>query len=408
MPKSRRDKVVALTQTKRKGREWKGGLIESVREALDEYSSVFVFRCHNQRNNTFKELKKALDDSSRFFMGSNKVLQVALGKGPEDEQRDGLHQLSQYVKGHTGLVFTNLTKEDLEAACEQHRAADYARTGTVATATVVIDKGPVHGPHGGLMEHTMEPTLRKNGMPTKLNRGVIELLADHTVCKEGEFISPAGAILLRIFGHELSEFKIDLVCGWVRRRRPSHASLSSYDAGSFIFVFVPLFLARATRSHFGVFGPARASRLAKDVSAVTTNRCGWLRRLATGLAQEQTLLTKSAIHFRSRNTTATHRPTEKTRYPFNTLSTPTLTAVSVMFCGPLARMGDGKFETYAAAEEDDGALDLGDVERDRFRYDHVPDSMMLPKELMDAPAGEPAGEKPKKRTSARKKAGTKL
>jgi mRNA turnover protein 4 len=35
MPKSRRDKVVALTQTKKKGRERKGGLIESVREALE-------------------------------------------------------------------------------------------------------------------------------------------------------------------------------------------------------------------------------------------------------------------------------------------------------------------------------------------------------------------------------------
>jgi hypothetical protein len=45
------------------------------------------------------------------------------------------------------------------------------RTGTVASQTVVIEAGPVHGPHGGLMEHTLEPTLRKNGMPTKLNRG---------------------------------------------------------------------------------------------------------------------------------------------------------------------------------------------------------------------------------------------
>ena len=93
MPKSRRDKVVALTQTKKKDREWKGGLIESVREALDEYSGVFVFRCVNLRNNTFKDMKADLKDTSKFFMGSNKVLQVALGKGPEDEQRDGLHQL---------------------------------------------------------------------------------------------------------------------------------------------------------------------------------------------------------------------------------------------------------------------------------------------------------------------------
>ena len=215
MPKSRRDKVIALTQTKKKDREWKGGLIEQIREALEQYQSVFVFRCANLRNNAFKELKATLADSSRFFMGSNKVMQVALGKGPEDEQRDGLHQLAEHVRGHAGVVFTNLTKEDVESAMAKYEVSDYARTGTVSRETIVVEKGPVHGPHGGLMEHTMEPTLRKNGMPTKLNRGVIELLADHALCKEGEHISPQGAILLRLFGHELATFKMDLLCGWV-------------------------------------------------------------------------------------------------------------------------------------------------------------------------------------------------
>ena len=66
----------------------------------------------------------------------------------------------------------------------------------------------------------------------------------------------------------------------------------------------------------------------------------------------------------------------------------------------------GVFEAYAAAEEEE--LDLGDVERDRFRYDHVPSSMMLPKELMGDVPVEAVLEKPKRRTSARKKAGTKL
>jgi mRNA turnover protein 4 len=112
-------------------------------------------------------------------------------------------------------VFTDLTKADLDAAMAKYEVSDYARTGTVATDTILIESGPVHGPHGGLMEHTMEPTLRKNGMPTKLNRGVIELLADHTLCREGDHVSPQGAILLRLFGHELATFKLDLLCGWV-------------------------------------------------------------------------------------------------------------------------------------------------------------------------------------------------
>ena len=74
--------------------------------------------------------------------------------------------------------------------------------------------------------------------------------------------------------------------------------------------------------------------------------------------------------------------------------------------GPCAWKDDGEFEKYAAADEEDEELDVGDVERDRFKFDHVPDSMMMPKELMDKTPGA-AVEPPKKRASARKKAGTK-
>jgi hypothetical protein len=131
------------------------------------------------------------------------------------------------------------------------------------------------------MEHTMEPTLRKNGMPTKLNRGVIELLADHVVCKEGEHVSPQAAILLRLFGKALATFEIALVCGWVRTPTPR----------------------RRLRLHFPPERDATApfpDTIVRSASAVTTTRCGWLRRLATG-KPGTTVLTKSAIHFRSRH-----------------------------------------------------------------------------------------------------------
>ena len=51
---------------------------------------------------------------------------------------------------------------------------------------------------------------------------------------------------------------------------------------------------------------------------------------------------------------------------------------------------------------------MGDVERDRFAFDHVPSSMMLPKELMGGVPVEAVIDKPKRRTSSRKKAGTTL
>lgn len=49
----------------------------------------------------------------RFFFGKNKVMALALGRTAEDEFKDDLHKLSKHLRGQTGLLFTNKTKEDV-------------------------------------------------------------------------------------------------------------------------------------------------------------------------------------------------------------------------------------------------------------------------------------------------------
>merc|ERR1739848_855795 len=63
-------------------------------------------------------------------------------------------------------------------------------------------------------EHTLEPTLRKNGMPTKLNKGTIELISDFTLCERGESLTPAQVALLRIFDYKFARFEMRLLCKW--------------------------------------------------------------------------------------------------------------------------------------------------------------------------------------------------
>lgn len=59
MPRSKRDRVVLLTQTSKKGKEAKGRLIEEVREQAEAFKYLWVFEVEHMRNNLLQEVRTA-------------------------------------------------------------------------------------------------------------------------------------------------------------------------------------------------------------------------------------------------------------------------------------------------------------------------------------------------------------
>lgn len=99
MPRSQRNQKVSLTQTGKKGRELKQGIVSEVRKCVDEYPSVYVFSFVNLRSKLLKEVRTDFRKDSRFFMGKNKVMILALGKSQQDEYQDNLREVSKRLKG---------------------------------------------------------------------------------------------------------------------------------------------------------------------------------------------------------------------------------------------------------------------------------------------------------------------
>ncbi|KAL8132339.1 uncharacterized protein LOC141712005 [Apium graveolens] len=209
MPKSKRNKAVTLSKTKKKGREHKETIVNSIRDAVEKYNSVYVFNFENMRNLKFKEFRDQLRATSKFFLGSNKVMQVSLGRSVGDEIRTGLHKVSKLLRGDSGLCCSNLPKEEVEKIFNEYEDYDFARTGSVATETVDLKEGPLEQ-----FTHEMEPFLRKQGMPVRLNKGVVELVSDFVVCEEGKPISPEASRILRLLGIKMATFKLHLICRW--------------------------------------------------------------------------------------------------------------------------------------------------------------------------------------------------
>ncbi|KAJ0075041.1 hypothetical protein Patl1_34579 [Pistacia atlantica] len=141
MPKSKHDRAVTLSKTKKKGRELKELIVNSIREAVENYNSIYFFSFENMRTLKFKEFRDQLKPTSCLF--------------------------------------------------NKYEEYDFARTGSTATEKVELSSGPLEQ-----FTHEMEPLLRKQGMPVRLNKGVVELVSDFVVCEEGKPISPESARIL--------------------------------------------------------------------------------------------------------------------------------------------------------------------------------------------------------------------
>ncbi|GMI09044.1 hypothetical protein TrVE_jg12374 [Triparma verrucosa] len=212
MPTSKRVKKVNLAQTSKRTREGKQNLINDVRTAIDDYDSVFLFSFDNMRSNKFKDVRLAFRDS-KIFMGKNKILQISLGKGVEDEYADGLHEVSKLISGSVGLLATSRPKSEVVGFFEDFSSEDFARAGSVANGTVKLTNVDV-----SIHPVSMVEQFRKLGLPCEVKNGKVELVGakEFTVVKEGREINAEQAKILVHFGKKLATFRVKLEACWLK------------------------------------------------------------------------------------------------------------------------------------------------------------------------------------------------
>jgi mRNA turnover protein 4 len=226
MPKSKRSKVVHMTQVAKKTRDDKDQLFTNIREAIPEYQHVIVFEVDNMRNNHLKVVRQELSDC-RLFFGKTKLMAKALGQNPAEAIAPGIEGLTKYLAGTVGLILTNRPVEAILAYLENFHPVDFARAGVAATRDFTIPAGVVYSTAGEIpaehdvpMEHTIEPELRRLGVPTRMVKGKVVLGEEsgegegYLVCKEGQILDSRQTRLLKLFSVCLSEFKVNVLAHW--------------------------------------------------------------------------------------------------------------------------------------------------------------------------------------------------
>lgn len=204
MPISKRDRVIHTSKVKKHDKSEKTGQIDSIRDAVSAHRFAYAVEITNERNNIIKAIRDEIKPGKLFY-SKNKLIQVALGFSAESECAQGIHPLTGYMTGHCGLICTNHSQTELASLLKKYEEVEFARTGGVATGTVALESG-----FDSLMNfpHSMEVQFRKLGLPTLLHDGKIKLLADFTVCNEGDVLTASQAQILKILNIPMGKFEV--------------------------------------------------------------------------------------------------------------------------------------------------------------------------------------------------------
>nr|POF21084.1 ribosome assembly factor mrt4 [Quercus suber] len=173
------------------------------------------------RNTYLKDVRQEFAADGRLFFGKTKVMAKALGTTPEDEHAPGLSKLSKFLAGSVGLLFSNREPSVVLEYFEGYAEMDFARAGVRAMRTFTVPAGVVYSTGGEQaveddvpLPHSLEVTVRKWGMPTKLEKGKVVLSEEYVVCEEGKEMNSHQTALLKLFGIAMAEFKVQILAYW--------------------------------------------------------------------------------------------------------------------------------------------------------------------------------------------------
>jgi mRNA turnover protein 4 len=121
-------------------------------------------------------------------------------------------QFVSHLEGQCGLLFTNDSKEVVLDWFKDYSGIEYAKSGFRATETVQLSEGPLEQ-----FSHAIEPHLRSLGMPTKLERGIVTLHKEFTVCEKGKVLTPEQARILKLLGRPMAKFQLFIECCWSKK-----------------------------------------------------------------------------------------------------------------------------------------------------------------------------------------------
>jgi large subunit ribosomal protein LP0 len=182
---------------------WKANYFTKLTKFVKEYPRVMVVGIQNVRSSQLQQIRIALRGKAELLMGKNTMMRKAI-RVMEDEHPD-LQKLLPFIELNIGLCFTKEDPAYIRDLLLKNTVEAPAKLGSIAPKDVFVPAGPTG------MGPEKTSFFQALNISTKIAKGVIEIINDVHLIKEGDKVGPSEAALLQMLDVRPFEYGLSVL-----------------------------------------------------------------------------------------------------------------------------------------------------------------------------------------------------
>jgi len=167
----------------------KAKYFEKLISCVQTYPQCLIVQADNVGSKQMSEIRHTLRGKAIVLMGKNTMIRTALRQ--HVKQMPELERLIQLVKFNIGFVFCITDPAEVRKVILENKVPAPARQGAIAPIDVSIPAGPTG------LDPSQTAFFQALSIPTKIQKGQIEIVSDVSLIKIGDKVGASQAALLQ-------------------------------------------------------------------------------------------------------------------------------------------------------------------------------------------------------------------
>ncbi|KDD72928.1 hypothetical protein H632_c2720p0, partial [Helicosporidium sp. ATCC 50920] len=163
-------------------------------DLLDTYSKALVVHADNVGSKQMMDIRAGLRGDSVLLMGKKTMIRRCIRQYVDRTGNDQWVPLLDLLEGNVGIIFTKADLNDLRDRVSKYTVGAPARVGVVAPTDVTIYAGNTG------MDPSQTSFFQALNVPTKINKGTVEIVSDMHLITAGDKVGASQATLLAKLG----------------------------------------------------------------------------------------------------------------------------------------------------------------------------------------------------------------